>query len=126
MTASTMKARFKKDDGSTNKGAFGRAVRLVSEVEFDLILRAGFSTELTEIVETFDTPGFAEPSVEFQRPMVEMTVSRPFRDRAFTTAVRYAYGNKCAVTGLMLINGGGRPEVQAAHIQPVASSPNYS
>ena len=113
---------LQKDDGSTNKGAFGRAVRLVSEVEFDLILRAGFSTELTEIVETFDTPGFAEPSVEFQRPMVEMTVSRPFRDRAFTTAVRYAYGNKCAVTGLMLINGGGRPEVQAAHIQPVASS----
>jgi putative restriction endonuclease len=25
------------------------------------------------------------------------------------------------MTGLRLINGGGRPEVQAAHIQPVAS-----
>lgn len=30
-----------------------------------------------------------------------------------------AYRNTCAVTGLALINGGGRPEVQAAHIQPV-------
>jgi putative restriction endonuclease len=35
--------------------------------------------------------------------------------------VRAAYSNKCAITGLRLINGGGRPEVQAAHIQPVAS-----
>ena len=35
--------------------------------------------------------------------------------------VRAAYSNRCAMTGLRLINGGGRPEVQAAHIQPVAS-----
>jgi len=35
--------------------------------------------------------------------------------------VRAAYANRCAMTGLRLINGGGRPEVQAAHIQPVAS-----
>jgi putative restriction endonuclease len=36
--------------------------------------------------------------------------------------VRAAYSNRCAITGLRLINGGGRPEVQAAHIQPVASN----
>lgn len=113
---------LQKDDGSTNKGAFGRAVRLISEIEFDLILRAGFSNELAFDAAPLAALGFAEPSVEFQRPMVEMTVSRPFRDRAFMTAVRFAYGNQCAVTGLMLINGGGRPEVPAAHIQPVASS----
>jgi len=113
---------LQKDDGSTNKGAFGRAVRLVSEVEFDLILRAGFSTELDFDVTPAVASGFEEPVVEFQRAMVEMTVSRPFRDQAFKTAVRYAYENRCAVTGLMLINGGGRPEVQAAHIQPVAAS----
>jgi putative restriction endonuclease len=35
-------------------------------------------------------------------------------------SVRAAYSNRCAITGLRLINGGGRPEVQAAHIQPVA------
>ena len=51
-----------------------------------------------------------------------MTVSRPFRDRAFTKAVRFAYENQCAMTGLRLINGGGRPEVQAAHIKPVAEN----
>jgi hypothetical protein len=31
-----------------------------------------------------------------------------------------AHLRRCAITGLKLINGGGRPEVQAAHIQPVA------
>lgn len=36
--------------------------------------------------------------------------------------MRTVYNNRCAVTGLKLINGGGRPEVQAAHIRPVASS----
>src|SRR4051812_38556697 len=49
-----------------------------------------------------------------------MTIARPFRDRAFKAAVRLAYENRCALTGLCLINGGGRPEVQAAHIQPVS------
>ena len=34
--------------------------------------------------------------------------------------MRRAYNNCCALTGLALVNGGGRPEVQAAHIQPVA------
>ncbi len=33
---------LEKDDGSTNKGAFGRAVRNVSDHEYDMIWRAGF------------------------------------------------------------------------------------
>jgi putative restriction endonuclease len=35
-------------------------------------------------------------------------------------AIKSAYQDTCAVTGLKLINGGGRSEVQAAHIRPVA------
>lgn len=112
---------LQKDDGSTNKGAFGRAVRTIPETEFDLILRAGFSAELRDTQNDIaEVSGFDEPQMPFQRPIVEMTVYRPFRERAFMTAVRTAYENRCAVTGLQLINGGGRPEVQAAHIQPVA------
>jgi Mrr N-terminal domain/Restriction endonuclease/HNH endonuclease len=68
-----------------------------------------------------DAPGFGEQPIPFERPIVEMTVSRLFRDRSFMFNVRAAYSNRCAMTGLRLINGGGRPEVQAAHIQPVAS-----
>src|SRR3954447_10442659 len=114
---------LKKADGSTNKGAFGRAVRLVPDAEFDRILKAGFAPVLTESAETkaVSPPGWAEPDVSFERPIVEMTVLRPFRERSFMHNVRAAYANRCAMTGLRLINGGGRPEVQAAHIQPVAS-----
>lgn len=112
---------LRKDDGSTNKGAFGRAVRAIPEQEFDLILRAGFAPQLGESeAAQGENVGFNEPGAVFQRPIIEMTVSRPFREKAFMTAVRAAYENRCAVTGLQLINGGGRPEVQAAHIQPVA------
>jgi putative restriction endonuclease len=114
---------LKKADGSTNKGAFGRSVRLVPEKEFDLILRSGFAPHLGESQprQPIVTPGLFEPPAPFERPIVEMTVSRPFREKSFMHNVRAAYSNRCAITGLRLINGGGRPEVQAAHIQPVAS-----
>jgi putative restriction endonuclease len=110
---------LRKEDGTTNKGAFGRAIRLMSEDEFDRILGAGFAHILTE---ESTAAGFSEPPKPFHRPFVEMMVSRPFRERSFMHNVRAAYANRCAMTGLRLINGGGRPEVQAAHIQPVASN----
>lgn len=115
---------LKKADGSTNKGAFGRAVRTIPDGEFDLILKAGFAPVLgqSDDGQPVTLPGMAEPHVPFERPIVEMTVLRPFRERSFMFNVRAAYSNRCAMTGLRLINGGGRPEVQAAHIQPVASN----
>jgi putative restriction endonuclease len=114
---------LKKGDGSTNKGAFGRAVRLIPDGEFDRILKAGFAPILQESLtpQQVEFPGIYEAPAPFERPIVELTVSRPFRERSFMHNVRAAYSNRCAVTGLRLINGGGRPEVQAAHIQPVAS-----
>jgi putative restriction endonuclease len=113
---------LEKGDGSTNKGAFGRAVRIIPDGEFDRILKSGFAPVLGEKLpgETV-SPGFSEPPAPFERPIVEMIISRPFREKSFMHNVRAAYSNRCAITGLRLINGGGRPEVQAAHIQPVAS-----
>ena len=114
---------LKKDDGTTNKGAFGRAVRQIPDTEFDLILRMGFSANpASNVLEQARQLNLEEPEIDFTRPIIEMTVSRPFRDKAFTKAVRFAYENQCAMTGLRLINGGGRPEVQAAHIKPVAEN----
>lgn len=46
--------------------------------------------------------------------------SRLIRDRVFRQAVLRAYDARCAITGLRIINGGGRAEVEAAHIRPVA------
>lgn len=108
---------LRKGDGSTNKGAFGRAVRLIPDEDFQQIIQAGFAREL-EPWEENDRA--AEPVPEYViRPVIERLVSRKFRDAAFKRHVRRAYANRCAITGLCLINGGGRPEVQAAHIRPV-------
>jgi putative restriction endonuclease len=129
-------AALQKADGSTNKGAFGRAVRIMSDVEYDAIWRAGFGPVLgleapsrlkvpladgLPLVAEERTPFNFEdiPSTEDRR-IVEQLVSRPFRDRAFAVAVKEAYKDTCAVTGLKMINGGGRSEVQAAHIRPVS------
>ena len=107
-------------NGKTSKGAFGRAIRPISDQEFDLILRNGFAVDFSTSDGLAEVMGFEESPAEFVRPVIEMTISRPFRDVAFKRSVRLAYENQCAVTGLRLVNGGGRPEVQAAHIKPVS------
>ncbi|TQE98119.1 MAG: restriction endonuclease [Spiribacter salinus] len=105
---------LQREDGATNKGAFGRAVRGVPDEEFWAILQAGIASDLfDEDAESL----VAEPPTE--RASVETFLNRKVRDPAFRRLVRQAYDLRCAVSGLRLINGGGRPEVQAAHIMPV-------
>jgi putative restriction endonuclease len=55
-----------------------------------------------------------------QRKRIDQITNRAIRDRNFRKTVLRAYGERCAITGLRLINGGGRAEVEAAHIRPVA------
>lgn len=115
-----------KADGTTNRGAFGRAVRTVALAEFMGIVQAGFSV----VSEPWEEPialnlptgisDFADDVPEYvDRPTIEQVINRKFRDVAFRRHVRAAYQKTCAVTGLRLINGGGRPEVHAAHIRSV-------
>ncbi|WP_261331389.1 HNH endonuclease [Rhizobium leguminosarum] len=122
---------LRKEDGSTNKGAFGRAVR---NIKYDIILAAGFAHILGNRDRERPTPDPAEEArigfsdnqqMPFEidsvdRRIVSQVVQRPFRDRAFSAAIKTAYHDTCAVTGLKLFNGGGRSEVQAAHICPLA------
>jgi putative restriction endonuclease len=116
-------AGLRRADGVTSRGAFGRAVRPITDAEFDVLLKVGFGTLLAPApVAGPDFPGFAEEPATFDRPLVERVSSRPFRDAAFSGAVKSAYENTCAFTGLKILNGGGRSEVQAAHIRPVAAS----
>lgn len=125
---------LRKEDGSTNKGAFGRAVRNIPDAEYDLILTAGFAHVRGHRDRERPTPdpaeeahiGFGEnPQMPYEvdsvdRRIISQIIQRPFRDRAFSVAIKTAYQDTCAVTGIKLINGGGRSEVQAAHIRPVA------
>src|SRR3546814_17210418 len=70
------------------------------------------------------TPSFPtrrSSDLTFDRPIVGRFIARPFRDAALARAVKSAYADTCAITGLKIINGGGRSEVQAAHIRPVVS-----
>ncbi len=128
---------LKKLDGSTNRGAFGRSVRNMPDAEYDLILQAGFAHVLGKAERIRPSPdvseeplspifGFGESTqLPFEpesqhRDMITTISSRKFRDRAFAVAVKNAYQDTCALTGLKLINGGGRSEVEAAHVRPVA------
>ncbi|MDQ7070179.1 MAG: HNH endonuclease [Rhodobacterales bacterium] len=81
--------------------------------------------EVVPPAEVTGNPGMAEASAPFEsaplagfRP--EVLMSRKFRDQSFARQVKAAYGGRCAISGLELRNGGGRPEVEAAHIRPVA------
>jgi putative restriction endonuclease len=116
-------SKLQREDGATSKGAFGRSVRSLPDFEYDLIVRHGFANVLepSGVFPELEDEVAEEPA-EFQRPVIERIVARPFRDAAFAVAVKSAYDDTCAITGLRIINGGGRSEVQAAHIRPVASS----
>ncbi|MBU6459235.1 MAG: restriction endonuclease, partial [Bradyrhizobium sp.] len=101
------------------------AVRSLSLDDFNRICHLGFD-ETAPLLPRLDTDkpsGFEEVQepfqVEQQRDRVSVTISRVLRDRVFRRIVLRAYDERCAVTGIKLINGSGRAEVAAAHIRPV-------
>jgi putative restriction endonuclease len=103
-------------------------VRPLGDQEFAEILAAGFAAELapveaSSVVDPWPSlpDGLMEAPAEFERPIIERIMSRPVRDAAFRNAVQSAYSSTCAMTGIKIINGGGRAEVQAAHIRPVSN-----
>jgi putative restriction endonuclease len=103
------------------------AVRPISAKDFDRILSRGFAEEqpiLPRLGAPSDMlPQFDEGQTPFvyeqERDRVQALTNRVVRDRVFRRVVLRAYDERCAVTGLKLINGGGRAEVDAAHIRPV-------
>ncbi len=112
-------------------GASVSAVRRLSKPEFAEIFQDGMQA-LTgpeamprqEIVED-SIYGMAEDQAAFgAAPLAEIRpeilMSRKYRDPSFGRQVKAAYHGRCAISGLELRNGGGRPEVEAAHIRPVS------
>ena len=113
----------------TEKGTLARtvwAVRPLSPSDFDRITSRGLDDGdwiLPRMEEPADKSGFGEAQTPFlfdqPRDRVQQLTSRAVRDRVFRKIVLRAYDERCAMTGLKLINGGGRAEVAAAHIKPV-------
>jgi putative restriction endonuclease len=110
-------------DGSPRQGgAVQLAVRRLPDAEFARIVDIGLPQELERIeAARYQSlaPELAEEGTPFARPVLERLTRRAYREVAFRRKVREAYGHRCAMSGLHLRNGGGRPEVQAAHIRPV-------
>ncbi len=105
-------------DGATNHGAFMNAIRLLPRQEFEVICRLGMAPAISE-AELGDELAVAETQDAYGGPRQSVIASRPVREAAFARVVRDAYDRTCAMTGLKLVNGGGRCEIEAAHIRPV-------
>ncbi len=105
------------------------AVRPLSPEDFKRIVELGLKEGaplLPRLAAPQLPPGFEDEQVPFvfdqQRERSNFSVSRIVRDRVFRSIVLRAYDQRCAITGLRFINGGGRAEVAAAHIRPVEKS----
>ena len=114
-------SKLQRVDGKTNKGSFGRSVREIPDSEYEDILNLGFGRNLERRLSLFDglATEIRDAPDSVERSIVEQVVKRPFREATFSRQVKAAYGDTCAITGIKIINGGGRSEVQAAHIRPV-------
>jgi len=100
------------------------AVRPLSNKDFNSIVQQGLDDTAAFLPRVDEAiPGVHEDQAPFQfeqeRDRVTSLTSRIVRDRVFRRIVLRAYDERCAVTGLKLINGSGRAEVAAAHIRSV-------
>ena len=114
------------NDSGRLSGRAQAAVRPISLADFLRIVEAGLNQN-EAVLPRIDA---GEPALHFtddQRPYaieterrrLQQLTSRVVRDRVFRRVVLRAYDERCAITGLKIINGGGRAEVDAAHIRPV-------
>ena len=121
------------NDAGRISGRAQAAVRPISAGDFNRILSIGLAEHQPELprsgqaIGTLSLNGVSEDvqaplMVEQERARVTQLASRIVRDRLFRRLILQAYDKRCAVTGLKLINGGGRAEVDAAHIRPVEAS----
>lgn len=119
----------------TNPAAAGRtlhgsSIRNLDDEDFARIVNAGLANifdptnaNRLQLEEDHLDPATLEllhtPPVE--RRIEQVLLNKKIRDAAFRDLVLDAYDSTCAVTGLRIVNGGGKAEAQAAHIWPVAS-----
>jgi putative restriction endonuclease len=109
----------------------GKSIRSMSSGDFASIVRQGLSETLQPInavrleldVDHVDDPTrvlLELPAAEQERRIEQILVNKKIREASFRRKVCDAYDGRCAVTGIRIINGGGKCEAQAAHIWSVA------
>ncbi|WP_034859481.1 HNH endonuclease [Sinorhizobium sojae] len=114
-------------------GAFlqGKSIRTIPESDFAAIVRAGLSETLAadNAIRLELDPRHVDgptqelldlPLVDQERRIEQILTNRKIREASFRRKVCDAYDSRCAITGLRIVNGGGKSEAQAAHIWSVA------
>lgn len=109
--------------GRMNNGRAVQSVRSISDDDFNRIVDLGLVNS-DELLPRQDEPALVmlrEEQLAWEGPVdrASVLVNRTVRDRQFRMRVLDAYDSRCALTGMKLINGGGRAETQAAHIKSV-------
>ncbi|EJC80186.1 hypothetical protein Rleg4DRAFT_1800 [Rhizobium leguminosarum bv. trifolii WSM2297] len=117
----------------TRVGAYlqGKSIRTIPDADFAAIVRAGLSETLAadNAIRLELDPGHVDgptqelldlPLVEQERRIEQILMNRKIREASFRRKVCDAYDSRCAITGLRIVNGGGKSEAQAAHIWSVA------
>lgn len=112
-------------DGRLNNGRAIQSIRPISNEDFNRIVGLGLIDE-EELLPRVDEveQGLRlhdEHAAPWEGPVdrATMLVNRTVRDRQFRKRILDVYACRCALTGMKLINGGGRAEAQAAHIMSV-------
>lgn len=108
----------------------GRSVRTISDEDFAAIVVAGLGQTLSKsaALDLFDGV-FGNMAEALSNSLPEerdyrvqkVLTSRIVREANFRALVCEAYENRCAITGLVLFDHAGKPEVQGAHIWAVAN-----
>jgi putative restriction endonuclease len=113
------------DDGRLNDGRAIQSIRPIPNADFNRIVDLGLLNEDELMPRIDEAEPFLSAVREEQAPWdgpvdrATMLSSRKVRDRQFRKRVLDVYDCRCALTGMKLINGGGRAEAQAAHIMSV-------
>lgn len=111
--------------GRLNNGRAIQSIRPISNDDFNRIVGLGLIEEEELLPREDEVEPVLDRVHEEQEPWVgpiereTMLTSRKVRDRQFRKRVLDVYDRRCALTGMQLINGGGRAETQAAHIMSV-------
>ena len=115
--------------GDAGRTLRGKSVRTLDGDDFVAIVNQGLSETLDpdnrirlELDERYiDDATAALLADDFGKRRIEqILVNKKIRAASFRNQVLDAYDSTCAVTGLRIINGGGKAEAQAAHIWSVA------
>jgi putative restriction endonuclease len=100
------------NDQGRISGRAQSAVRPIAPDDFNRIIELGFEEKiplLPRLDDDVPSSSFDEEQTPFrfdqQRDRISITVSRILRDRIFRRVVLRAYDERCAMTGLKLING---------------------